>query len=112
MYEKLFKALGEGTRMRIVRLLAEEEFCICELEQIMQISQPRISQHMKILKDAGLVTERREGQRRVCSFNRQFFEEQMTDFNRFMGTALKDLSDFKEEYQRIKHLEEIGCNPD
>jgi ArsR family transcriptional regulator len=66
MFEQYFKALGEPTRLRIIKLLSEKELCVCELEHIMRISQPRISQHLKVLKQTGLVCERREGQRRVC----------------------------------------------
>ncbi|MCY0881773.1 MAG: metalloregulator ArsR/SmtB family transcription factor, partial [Firmicutes bacterium] len=58
----LFKALGEPTRLRIVALLAEKEWCVCELVPLLGISQPAVSTHMSRLKAAGLVKERREGQ--------------------------------------------------
>ena len=61
MFETMFKALGEPTRLKILKLLAVKDLCVCDLEEIMQASQPRISQHLKVLKQARLVNERREG---------------------------------------------------
>lgn len=104
MFEIFFKALGEPTRLRIVRMLAEQELCVCELEQIMQISQPRISQHLKILKQAGLVSERKEGQKRMCKFNRDYYEQIMEEFEDFMKVPLKEIPEFKEEFLRISNI--------
>ncbi len=56
-----FRALGEPVRLRIVRLLAGGELCACDLLANLEISQPTLSHHMKVLSDAGLVTGRREG---------------------------------------------------
>lgn len=104
MFENTFKALGEPTRLKIVRLLATKELCVCELEEIMQISQPRISQHLKILKQAGLVTERREGQRRMCRFNRNIYEDFMKRFNNFMQVPLNELPGYEEEADRLENV--------
>ncbi|MFD2671686.1 ArsR/SmtB family transcription factor [Marinicrinis sediminis] len=58
----LFKLLGDRNRLTIVALLKEREMCVCELVEALQTSQPNISQHMRKLKDAGLVKEERKGQ--------------------------------------------------
>lgn len=63
------KALGEPTRLAIVKLLSMRELCICELTVLLDMSQPRISQHMKVLKQAGLVCERRVRQRSYYTLN-------------------------------------------
>ncbi len=57
----LFKALSDETRLRILNLLLERELCVCELMDALQMPQPRISHQLRILKDAGLITDRREG---------------------------------------------------
>jgi ArsR family transcriptional regulator len=56
-----FQALAEETRLRIVQLLSGGELCVCELQAELRASQSRLSFHLKKLKDAGLVTDRREG---------------------------------------------------
>ena len=57
----LFKALGDENRIRILKLLRSGEKCACKLLEELNISQPTLSHHMKILCDAGIVIGRREG---------------------------------------------------
>ncbi len=57
----IFKALSDETRLRIVKLLENGELCVCHIVAAVDMSQSRISFHLKILKDAGLVKDRREG---------------------------------------------------
>ncbi len=58
---KVFKALSDETRLRIVKLLENGELCVCHIVAAVDMSQSRISFHLKILKEAGLVKDRREG---------------------------------------------------
>jgi len=58
---KMFKALSDETRLRIYLLLLKGELCVCELVNILNIEQSRISHSVRILKEAGLVVNRREG---------------------------------------------------
>ena len=58
---RVFHALSDPTRLRIVDLLRRGERCVCELTEVLDASQPRLSFHLKTLKDAGLVLDRREG---------------------------------------------------
>ncbi|WP_350454411.1 metalloregulator ArsR/SmtB family transcription factor [Slackia heliotrinireducens] len=59
--ESLFKALGEPTRLKIVRLLTERHHCARSLSQTLGISEPAVSQHMTVLKRVGLVSSYRHG---------------------------------------------------
>ena len=59
-FVKLCKALGEPTRLKILRLLAIRPMYVCELNVVLDMSQPRISQHLRVLKEAGLLGETRE----------------------------------------------------
>ena len=58
---RMFKALGDENRIRILKLLCSGEKCACNLLQTLEISQPTLSHHMHILCDAGLVNSRKEG---------------------------------------------------
>jgi len=58
---RIFKALSDETRLRVMKLLQARELCVCELIQVLEMSQPRISRHLSVLKNAGLVDDRREG---------------------------------------------------
>lgn len=56
------KLAGDKTRLAILAFLKERECCVCELAELLQTSQPNVSQHMRKLKDGGLVKETRKGQ--------------------------------------------------
>ena len=56
-----FQAVAEGTRFRVVQLLADGERCVCELQAEMDAAQSRLSFHLRKLKDAGVVSDRRDG---------------------------------------------------
>jgi ArsR family transcriptional regulator len=59
---KLFRALGDETRVRIVALLVHGELCVCHVERALDLSQPNCSRQLGILKSAGIVDSRRDGQ--------------------------------------------------
>ena len=67
---KLFKALGDENRLRILSMLQHGERCACVLLEHVHLSQPTLSHHMKILCEAGLVTGRKEGKWVHYSLNR------------------------------------------
>ena len=58
---QLFHALSDETRLRILERLRAGERCVCELTDALDAAQSRLSFHLKVLKDAGLVSDRREG---------------------------------------------------
>jgi ArsR family transcriptional regulator, arsenate/arsenite/antimonite-responsive transcriptional repressor len=58
---ELFHALSDEARVEIVSVLMGGEHCVCDLMDVVGAAQSRLSYHLKVLKDAGLVTDRREG---------------------------------------------------
>jgi ArsR family transcriptional regulator, arsenate/arsenite/antimonite-responsive transcriptional repressor len=58
---RLFAALEDETRLRIVALLSHRELCVCHIQQILGLSQPTISRHLRLLRLANVVTDRRVG---------------------------------------------------
>lgn len=58
---RLLKALADPTRLKLLKLILAEENCVCELREILQISQPAVSQHIVKLRAAGLISERSSG---------------------------------------------------
>ena len=58
---ELFKVFGDSTRIRILYVLFEEELCVCDIAEALQMTQPAISHQLRILKQAKLVKNRREG---------------------------------------------------
>jgi ArsR family transcriptional regulator len=58
---RLFHALSDETRLGILDLLRDGEHCVCDLQAAFDAGQSRLSYHLKVLKQAGLVTDRRDG---------------------------------------------------
>ena len=103
--EHLFAALSDTTRLRsLMLILAEGEVCVCELTFALEESQPKISRHLALLRDAGIVTARRDGTWMHYSLNpdlpawaRRSIEQihrQLSDLDRFAGdrARLEDMS--------------------
>jgi ArsR family transcriptional regulator len=59
--ESLFHALSDATRLAILEMLRDGERCVCDLQAELDAAQSRLSFHLRVLKEAGLVTDRREG---------------------------------------------------
>ena len=60
-YTKVFKALADRSRARILKMLEEQELCVCQIMAVLGLKQPTISKHLSVLKKAGLVEPRRNG---------------------------------------------------
>lgn len=63
MEVNIFKALAHPIRLKIIKKLRERVYCVCEMNEDVEFSQSNLSQHLKILRDAGLVYCEKEGMR-------------------------------------------------
>jgi ArsR family transcriptional regulator, arsenate/arsenite/antimonite-responsive transcriptional repressor len=95
----IFKLLGDKTRLTMIKILDNHDACVCEFVAIFKTSQPAISQHVRKLKDAGLVRETRRGQWIIYSLNKD------SEYFSLVQDLLQHLpnQDF-----RLKELEEQG----
>jgi DNA-binding transcriptional ArsR family regulator len=55
------RALSDPTRVRLVELLQRKSYCVCALAKMLEITQPAVSQHLKVLKEAGLIVPDKKG---------------------------------------------------
>ena len=58
---RFFQALGDATRLRLLNLIGEQELCVCYFVEVLGVPQPKISRHLAYLRNAGIVSARREG---------------------------------------------------
>jgi ArsR family transcriptional regulator len=72
---ELFHALSDETRLQIIELLNKGERCVCELTDSLDAAQSRLSFHLRVLRDAGIVRDRKEGRWVHYELNRDAFEE-------------------------------------
>ena len=92
---RAFHALADRKRLEIVRLLAHGERCVCELTDVVGARQSLLSFHLKILREAGLVRNRRRGKWMYCSLNYDTVEQ--------MHAIIGSVADGRE------HLESCCC---
>ncbi len=85
-----FKALSDETRLRLVVLLTKQDYCVCELTEILALSQPKISKHLSKLRDLGFVKTKREA---------QFIYYQLTINNQAMEAVLQGILDHMHDYE-------------
>ena len=83
----LFHALSDETRLALLERLKGGEHCVCELTDAMSAAQSRLSFHLKVLKDAGLIRDRREGRWMYYSIDPDAIEELQTAVERLKQSA-------------------------
>jgi ArsR family transcriptional regulator, arsenate/arsenite/antimonite-responsive transcriptional repressor len=72
---RLFHALSDGTRLSILQRLRLGERCVCDLTDALDAAQSRLSFHLKVLKEAGLISDRREGRWMYYTLNPETLDE-------------------------------------
>ncbi len=92
-----FKAISDSTRFKLFKLLQEQTYCVCELTEAMELSQPTISRQLKILEDAGIIEYKRNGQR---------VEYSLSQINGELGDIIKTLTKTEENNPEIIKLRE------
>jgi DNA-binding transcriptional ArsR family regulator len=88
--------MGDGTRRAIIDCLAERPRAVGELASELPVSQPAVSQHLKVLKAAGLVTDRAAGTRRIYRLNPIGVEALRDQLDTFWNRALEGYKDIVE----------------
>ena len=82
-----FEALGDPNRREILRLLADGDKAVTELADAMPISRPAVSRHLRLLREAGLVTEQPEGTRRIYHLHEEGLGAVQAYLERVWGDA-------------------------
>ncbi|KJS19897.1 MAG: ArsR family transcriptional regulator [Clostridiaceae bacterium BRH_c20a] len=79
---ELFKALGDDNRIRILNILRYDELCVCDIEEILGVTQSNASRHLNKLENAGLVTFRKKSQWVYYRLNEKFINgnKQLIDY--------------------------------
>ena len=104
--EKLFLALSDKTRLRLLNLMREDEVCVCYFTEVLGESQPKISRHLAYLRNAGLVSSRREG--KWMHYKIEFPEN---DFAvKILQETLDGLMNQETMTEDYKKLEQICCS--
>ena len=102
-----FRALADQTRLRLLNLIGEREVCVCFFVEVLGAHQPKISRHLAYLRDAGIVTARREGKwmhYRIAKPGNPIAKQMLEEILNWLK------SDRQMQVERAK-LEGICCSP-
>ena len=107
--ERYFKGLADANRLRILNLLLHGELCGCDIQYVLDTSQPNVSRHLQYLKYSGLVVDRRDGFRifyRLADPN----ERAKKHLFEFLHQAFKTEEAFQEDTRKLKDaIQQGGC---
>lgn len=98
---KVFKALSDPNRIKILKLLEIKPMCVCELQEALGVSQPAVSKHLKVLEDANLVDFKKDGM-----WVNYFLKEDSP--NIYAKHILNELKDWVNQEPEILHLKNIA----
>jgi ArsR family transcriptional regulator, arsenate/arsenite/antimonite-responsive transcriptional repressor len=102
-----FKGLADPNRLRILNLLLHGELCGCDIQYVMDTSQPNVSRHLIYLKNCGLVTDRRVGYRVFYSLA-EHKQGTLAALFGFLGKAFKHQEELRKDTQKLKRAIEAG----
>lgn len=97
---EVFDAVAQPKRREILRLLSGRELSAGEIASRFAVTQPAISQHLKVLKEVGLVSERREGTKRLLSVRAEGLEDLHSFLADLLPTSLERLKQAAEQEER------------
>ena len=106
--DRFFRALADRTRLRILNLLGDDEVCVCFLVEILQTNQPNISRHLVYLRNAGIVSARRDGKwahYRIVGQQDPYAARVLREVQAWLG-------DDKEMQRDRKRLVHVCCSPE
>lgn len=93
-------ALGDPTRRSVIRLLAGGPASVTDLAQRLPVSRPAVSQHLKVLREAGLVAVRPQGTRRIYQVDPVGLAALRTELDGYWGAALTNFAQLTEQHRK------------
>jgi ArsR family transcriptional regulator len=107
--EQCFKALADANRLRILNLLLHGELCVCDIQFVLEASQPTVSRHLAYLKNSGIVLDRRDGLRIFYRLT-EAKQGSMKRLFEFLRDAYKSEEQLQEDTRRLRDaIQEGSC---
>ena len=107
---KIFKALGDETRLRILALVWDGDMCVCEIEKSLNLTQSNASRHLTALKGAGILSSFKKAQWTYYQINEKFKSDNNILWE-YLQQKLKGTSEYQADSERCKQCKEQNlCN--
>ncbi len=102
---KVFRALGDPNRIRIIKMLEVRELCVCEVREILDLSNSTVSKHLSILYDAGLITQSKDGKWVNYALNSSSENNLVSVLLSLLKTSLVDDDSIRKDLDRVRGVD-------
>ena len=105
---KVYKALADESRLRVLNLLLERECCVCEVMQVLEISQSKASRILSTLYDVGFLKLRKDGLWSLYSIDHEGMDSQLQDTLKATSKSFKENRQMFTDRERLAKAERVG----
>jgi len=102
---KIFKALSDTNRIRILKMLQVRPLCVCEISDVLCLANSTVSKHLSILKDTDFITDRKENKWVIYSLNRTTLENYVRDIIPLMQEWLPNDSTVRRDVDKVLYVD-------
>ncbi|MBX7151094.1 metalloregulator ArsR/SmtB family transcription factor [bacterium] len=102
---KLFKAVSDPNRLRILKMLQMKDLCVCEITEVLQLAPSTVSKHLSILKESGYILEEKDGKWVNYSINRKPSDPALASLIGMMHIWLEDIDLIKKDRATINKVD-------
>ena len=103
----VFKAIGDETRLRMVNVLRKDTLCVCDLEEILKLSQSNVSRHLTKLRSCKLIKSKKNAQWVYYSLNHDYIDKHPF-LTELLAHELDMISQCRKDLMRLKKYRELG----
>ena len=107
MDSKLFKALSDNGRLRILKMLQQKSLCVCEITDIIQLATSTVSKHLSILKDAGFIIEQKDGKWVNYGINSRSTDQRVIEILTKLDFWIEDSQVIEDDKQKVKSVDRM-----
>ena len=108
---KIFKALSDTNRIRILKMLQVRPLCVCEVSDVLGLANSTVSKHLSILKDTDFITDRKENKWVIYSLNRTTLENYVRDIIPLIQEWLPNDSTVRRDVEKVLYVDRnIVCS--
>jgi len=102
---KLFKALSDPNRLRILKMLQMKELCVCEITEVLQLATSTVSKHLSILKEAGFITESKSGKWVNYQVNSEPTDTRIISIMMKLDFWIGDENILENDKEKVRHVD-------
>ena len=107
MDSKLFKALSDNGRLRILKMLQQKSLCVCEITDIIQLATSTVSKHLSILRDAGFIIEQKDGKWVNYGVNSRSTDQRVIEILTKLDFWIEDSQVIEDDKQKVKSVDRM-----